>query len=256
MRKIKVWEDPYGMGFDTCIKKEIEIKPGLTVLVGCNGSGKTTLLKNIKEELDAAVVPVSSYNDLSDGRHNGLGWASFNERFDVLSDMMCSSEGENISINLGRWLSGVRNYLVNGIYKKGGRAEDLAELFADDEQLAKIAEKKKKLKESKERWILIDATDSGYSIDNIVEAKALFNKIIKDSKSLGKEAYIIVSANEYELANGEQCFDVIKGEYVTFDNYEEYKELILRTRKDKEKRYEKLTEASKKKGRKKNATSN
>jgi hypothetical protein len=35
-RTFKTWRDPYDEGFSTCRKKEIEIKPGVTVLVGCN----------------------------------------------------------------------------------------------------------------------------------------------------------------------------------------------------------------------------
>ena len=50
-RIIRTWRDPYGDGFTLCKPKEIAIKSGLTVLVGCNGSGKTTLLHNIKKEL-------------------------------------------------------------------------------------------------------------------------------------------------------------------------------------------------------------
>ena len=50
-RKIKTWKDPYDEGFSTCRRKEIEINPGVTVLVGCNGAGKSTLLHNIRDEL-------------------------------------------------------------------------------------------------------------------------------------------------------------------------------------------------------------
>lgn len=46
--KVKTWRDPYDAGFSPTRSKEIELKPGLTVLVGCNGAGKTTLLLNIK----------------------------------------------------------------------------------------------------------------------------------------------------------------------------------------------------------------
>lgn len=41
------------------------------------------------------------------------------------------------------------------------------------------------------------------------------------------------------MANGEQCLDVYNGEYVTFKDYGEYKEFILKTRERKDKRYEK-----------------
>jgi len=50
---------------------------------------------------------------------------------------------------------------------------------------------------------------------------------------------IVISANEYELANGEQCFDVNLGKYLTFDDYESYKKFILKSRKLKDKRYDK-----------------
>lgn len=33
-RKFKTWRDPYDSGFSTCRRKEIEINPGVTVLVG------------------------------------------------------------------------------------------------------------------------------------------------------------------------------------------------------------------------------
>ncbi len=32
-RIIKTWRDPYDAGFSTCRKKQIEINPGVTVLV-------------------------------------------------------------------------------------------------------------------------------------------------------------------------------------------------------------------------------
>lgn len=39
-RIINTWRDPYDEGFSTCRLKQITIKSGLTVLVGCNGAGK------------------------------------------------------------------------------------------------------------------------------------------------------------------------------------------------------------------------
>lgn len=51
------------------------------------------------------------------------------------------------------------------------------------------------------------------------------------------ELYIVVSANAYELAAGKNCFDVIGGKYVRFGGYDEYREFVLKTRKEKDKRY-------------------
>ena len=46
----------------------------------------------------------------------------------------------------------------------------------------------------------------------------------------GNEIYIVISANEYEMARGEQCFDVYNGKYVTFNDYEEYRNLVLQSK--------------------------
>lgn len=43
-RKFQLERDYYEEGLNLYKKKTIEIKPGVTVLVGCNGIGKTTLL--------------------------------------------------------------------------------------------------------------------------------------------------------------------------------------------------------------------
>ena len=46
-RIINTWRNPYDEGFSTCRPKQITIRSGFTVLVGCNGAGKSTLLKII-----------------------------------------------------------------------------------------------------------------------------------------------------------------------------------------------------------------
>ena len=74
-----------------------------------------------------------------------------------------------------------------------------------------LAEKEYETPETKERWLLLDAIDSGFSIDNVIEAKDFFKMVINDFADHGYELYIVVSANEYELANGEDCFDVMNG---------------------------------------------
>ena len=86
-------------------------------------------------------------------------------------------------------------------------------------------------------FIFMDAVDSGLSVDNIVDLKEnLFNLIIEDCKNKNIELYIIISANEYELAKGEQCFNVQSCEYVDIPDYETYRKIILTTRKTKDKK--------------------
>lgn len=91
--------------------------------------------------------------------------------------------------------------------------------------------------ETKERWLLLDAIDSGFSIDNVAETKDFFKMVINDFADHGYDLYIVASANEYELANGENCFDVMNGKYVQFKDYDDFKKFILRSREKKDKRY-------------------
>ena len=88
-----------------------------------------------------------------------------------------------------------------------------------------------------ERWILLDAMDSGFSIDNVIEMKDLFQLVLNDAKQMGIELYIVISSNEYELVDGAECLDVTSGKYMQFKSYSEYKEFILETRKQKNKRF-------------------
>ena len=96
-RKIKTWRNPYDRGFDTTKKKEITIKSGLTVLVGCNGAGKSTLLKNIKSELEAADVPCFYFDNQLEGHHSyTFGPALDGGNISYIATALQSSEGENI----------------------------------------------------------------------------------------------------------------------------------------------------------------
>ena len=225
-RIFKTWRDPYDEGFSTCRKKEIEIKSGVTVLVGCNGAGKSTLLHNIREELKKENIPVFVYDNEKGGGHNSIGESMFYGDIVLGATAMCSSEGENISINLGKVASKLRKFIQTG--DNGDRFNKLGRLLSgEDEQEVT----------SNERWILLDAMDSGYSIDNVIEMKDFFQMVLDDAKMHGMEVYIVISSNEYELAYNSECFDVIEGKYVSFDGYEDFKKFILKTREKKDKRY-------------------
>ena len=64
----------------------------------------------------------------------------------------------------------------------------------------------------------------------------MLKSIIDASDKLGLETYIVIAANEYELARGENCFDVNKGVYLTFKDYEDYRKFIIKSRKRKDAR--------------------
>ena len=225
-RTINIWKDPYGEGFDTCKSEQVTIHSGLTVLVGCNGAGKSTLLHNMESELKKNEIPYYYYDNLRDGGSNARGNALLEDDLVFAATAMSSSEGENITMNIGKLLSRLKEFMKNG--RVMSRTTQLIDALRGEEY---------KVPETKERWLLLDAIDSGYSIDNVVEVKNVLKLIINNFKLNGYDLFIVTSANEYELANGEDCFDVNAGEYVKFKDYEDFKEFILKSREKKDIRY-------------------
>ena len=227
---IKTWRDPYDSGFTPTRPKEITIEPGLTVLVGCNGAGKTTLLLNIKEEMKKQNIPCHLHDNLRDGGSSAIGEAFAFDNIGLGASLWTASEGEAIKINFGQLSTKFKRFLQDGFFDV--RRNRFAEIFRD-----------KNTNETKEvcnkRVLLFDAVDSGLSVDSIVEIKSVFDLILEDAKALGIEVYLIISANEYELARNANCFDVNEGKYVTFSDYEAYRSFILKSRAKKEKRIEK-----------------
>lgn len=205
-------------------KRKIELKSGVTVLVGCNGSGKTTLLNELKYNLEKEGIPVIHFDNLHDGGSSSISEDLFYGRTEWGATALCSSEGENIVLNLCKLSSRLGYFVSTGKDKNRNRLEELFE--------KKNSEEKESIPE---RWILLDAIDSGLSIDNIIDVKKYLFKTILE-KNFGNKVFIIVAANSYELAREEQCFDVMEGKYVNFNNYDEYKQFILKTAEKKEER--------------------
>ena len=192
-------------------KSEVEFEPGVTVLVGCNGYGKTTMLECIKARCRTDDIFFIEFDSVGD-RQKDRSAAGFYGDINFLASSFCSSEGEKITMSLGKFARSLGSFVRNH-------------------------------SNVKTLVVTMDALDSGYSIDNVVEAKELlFKTVLKDCESKGIELYIFVTANAYELASGERCFDPIKGEYISFDSYEQYRKFVLDTRKAKDRRYKKKGE--------------
>ena len=195
MREFKIPRSPHEKGVILYKKSKMTLEPGVTVLVGCNGCGKSTFVENIAKQLERESIPCVTYNNLYDGGSRAREKAMFYSEMDLFATLFCSSEGEQIVANMGSC------------------AKQIGQLAREN-------------KDAKELWILLDAVDSGLSIDNIVDVKEyLFKTVIEHNKD--KDVYIVVSANEYEMCNGENCFDVYNGKYIRFNDYNDYRQFIL-----------------------------
>ena len=169
------------------------------------------MLQGIAAQCRKDKIPYIEFESIGD-RRDERNRTTLDGDMDYLANVFISSEGEEIGMTLCKFAGKLGNFI-----RSNPSAEEIV--------------------------VLIDALDSGFSIDNIVEAKeSLFRFVIDDCKKNNTTLYIIVSANAYELASGERCFDPIKGEYISFDSYEQYRKYVLDTRKAKDRRYRKKGE--------------
>lgn len=213
-RVFKLKKDPYGYGFNIYKKSHIEINQGVTILVGCNGIGKTTFLYEINDILKEHDIPCIVYDNFNDGGKESISESLFYGDLEFVSKAIQSSEGESIILN------------INKLVFKFGQFVKTGTLYDTEYKNKEVVS---------ERWILLDAVDSGLSVDNVVDIKEKLFKTILEY-NLGNEIYIVISANEYEMVRNEQCFDVYNGKYVTFKDYDDYRNMILESKKWKEER--------------------
>ena len=157
--------------------------------------------------------------------------AAFNGDWAFAATAMASSEGENIVMNVGQLAGILRHFIETGEVVK--QNERISRAFAKAMWGDHV-----ETPTSNERWILLDAVDSGLSVDTVVDIKEQLFKTILEHKG-DKEVYIVITANAYEMARGEQCFDVYGGKYVKLKTYEAYRKFILKTRDIKNQRYAK-----------------
>lgn len=190
-------EDWYGIhkGF------MLTLRPGYTALVGPNGAGKTTLLHQLAEIGKKRGYNIIQYSNLTDG--GDVAMSEHMWRGDVANFFagMQSSEGERIALNFGN------------VLQKIGTAV------------------RKAIAENRPLLILLDALDSGASIDRLRETLGVFELIERDAGvepgASEHEIYIVAAVNSYELAK-RRCVDARTGKSLTFGDYEDYSRFICR----------------------------
>lgn len=209
---IKLYKDYYNVGYDLYKTDKLSLLPGLTVLVGCNGSGKSTLLHQLRDKLEEKEIPFLSYDNLKDGQNNAMQHAlNVSGDINLLATLATSSEGEQISINFRKFVRDVGAFV------------------------------KKNSPSNKEVFVLLDAIDSGLSIDQVQEFKSFFQFAIDTEKKNGTDLYFIASSNEYELCENSQCLTFPDIAYRTFTDYEDYRQCIIASREYKDNRIKSIS---------------
>lgn len=205
--KLKIKKDYYDEGIKMFATDEISFNPGVTILVGCNGYGKSTLIQMVNNFCTKNDIQLLQYDsEKLNSVHRNMELFLHTNQFEKLALLTSSSEGEKLTQGFSDILSQVGAFVRQ-------RKEDKKPFF-----------------------ITFDAVDSGLSIDEQIEYNKVFHMIHEDIKGL--DGYILVTSNNYELTKGFDCMDVYDGSTVKFDNYEDYKEFIFKTKEIKKKRYE------------------
>lgn len=225
----KYWHDCGNIHKNT----ELILKPGLSVLVGCNGCGKTSTLHQIEHNLKKnKTVRLFTYDNYSSGGLSANSGFMFDGNMEALANNWSSSEGEEIINNFMHFAMKVKRYLF-GQYQLDN-TERIASCFMDADEIQKRYKDKKK-----NCVVLIDALDSGLSVDSVIDLRDVIeNLMMADAEQNDITLYLVLVANEYELARHAQCIDLWTLEYFTFKDYEDYRKYILSTRKRKNRRLE------------------
>lgn len=178
----------------------LSVTEGRTMLVGCNGTGKSTLLREIHQQLRTSKSPVRMY----DGAGSGSG-QRVAEMFMAANNAegvavaLSSSEGEKCRLTFGQFLGGLQPFVRSCA--------------------------------GAECWLLFDGLDSGVSLDNVCEYRWVFEQIEKDAAEYDVTLFIVCTANTFAFVQGECSVDARTGNQYYFDDYEQYKEFVLASRK-------------------------
>lgn len=190
--KIKI-EDWYNLhkGF------QLTLEPGYTALVGPNGAGKTTILSQLQEYAKEKGIRVWEYSNLRDGGHVAANQYMFSGNIEGFAASTTCSEGEYLAYNFANQVKA----MAQAVKQAGSAKQPIL--------------------------ILLDAIDSGASIDRARELMGFLNNVCETEFKNGVELYIVMAVNHYELAKAPtNCINVRTGEPIRFDSYDTYADFI------------------------------
>ena len=216
--------EPYRKGEKIFTKKKLELNPNsITCFVGCNGSGKSTLISEIKtnlRELNAKEIKADFFHNSfkkiidTNDENNDILYIDFDKRTETTFNEM--------------------DYFYNaGALAFQSTGEGIMDRFGKHIQVIGTLVRKVK---NKTIFIFMDDCDAGTSIDMIQDIKAIFEFIERDCKNNNNTYYIITTANSFEFCKGLDCICVSNFKHRTFKTYDAFKNFVLKSRKEKDKR--------------------
>ena len=123
----------------------LTLYPGVTCLVGPNGAGKTTLLTYINEYAESNHIPAWKYSNYADGKYEDYRYLETDTR--LFAQTAFASEGEKVAMHFS------------------GRVGEIGRLVTESRKTKQPA------------FVLLDALDSGASIDRARDLFELFKMI-------------------------------------------------------------------------------
>ena len=175
----------------------LTLQPGFTALVGPNGAGKTTLLVQIREFAKEHSIDLFEYSNLTDG--GGAARQRYLNSSDLVSfaTAATSSEGEQVAMNFAN------------VVRKLGAAVTHAKASG------------------KPLIVLLDAIDSGASIDRARDLRDFFTFVSENDIGSDTDVYLVMAVNHFELAKTPAvCINVRTGERLRFDSYDQYADFV------------------------------
>ena len=191
-------------------KKTLKLDKGITVLIGCNGSGKSTLLREIRDTFKGDKDYVFlSFDNVSEGGVHELGRRLYRVGAAEAGSFLLSSEGERIYSSLGGFIM----------------------------KLGSTLEKEPK---DKPAILTMDAVDSGFSVDNIIELRHFFEALMNEFQP-ERKFYIVIASNAFATCNEVYSIDVTTFDEHYLTDYKEFERVIMESRERKDKRNKKKT---------------